>query len=184
MKQSSQIEIEWRSAIPRLADNKLIRDLPYESLSARIPTSKSTIGINFITTTTPFSLIPTSTSLSSSLHSAIYRIRPDTGAILFSRQEWGSLLNHLTDAVPPIFDEQCRQLGKIICQLKDVPKDIPQFSGHFRQSTINQIKAGEQVFLCFGGVLILGHTIDRVVFNAELLEKTAKAYLMAKATGR
>jgi len=32
-------------------------------------------------------------------------------------------------------------------------------------------------------VLCLGMTLERLVFNAELLEKCAQAYLLARATG-
>lgn len=183
----TQLETEFQNSIQRLRNKNLIRNLPNESLSARIPNSKKSNDIHFLYSTSPFSNTETHSSTHVSIDASIYQIRASVGAILFSRQEWATLLNQFTDqkkSIPPVFDEQSRQLGNAITQLKNTPDDLPNFTGRFSKAAIKQLQNSEQVFLCFGGVLILGHTVERVVFNAELLEKTAKAYLIARATGQ
>lgn len=183
----TQLEVEFQNSIQRLRNKDLVRNLPNESLSARIPNSKMSNDIQFLYSTSPFSHTETHTSTHLSIDASIYQIRDSIGAILFSRQEWASLLNQFTDqkkSIPPVFDEQSRQLGNSITQLKHTTEDLANFTGRFSPAAVKQLQNEEQVFLCFGGVLILGHTVERVVFNAELLEKTAKAFLIAKATGQ
>lgn len=109
------------------------------------------------------------------IHAAIYRLRPDIGAILWNRQAWGSALHAASAPMPTIFDEQARQMGPTVERLA---------ADAFRSEAGAQaLGSGANAFLFRGGVLLLGMTRERVVFNAELLEKCARAYLLALATG-
>jgi ribulose-5-phosphate 4-epimerase/fuculose-1-phosphate aldolase len=180
---------EWKNAAQRLLEKGIIQARTDEALSLRLPGRSQMLGGHFNGKSLTYDLTesePIDESMAFSgarLHAAIYRARPDTGAILFSRQEWGSALNELVEPMPGIFDEQVRQLGRSIRPLKGVK----QISNFRRKNpgfaTLLQLKAGEQVYCVAGGLLILGHTAERAVFNAELVEKCAKAYLIACATG-
>ena len=100
-------------------------------------------------------------------HAAVYRLRADAGGILTARQPWASRLARLPEPMPAVFDEQVRQLGQ----------RVERFSS-------DAVRGGANAFLVNDGVLIIGFTAARAVLNAELLEKCAKAYLLASLTGR
>lgn len=112
-----------------------------------------------------------------SLHAMIYLSRPDTGSIAHLHPHWASALRLLDQPMPAIFDEQVRQLGR---SLKRLPFSEPVLG----REAIALLKDHDNAFLYGDGVLCLGVTRDRVIFNVELLEKCAKAYMLASATGR
>lgn len=189
MKKHNPHEADWLHAAERLLEKSIVKAGSDEAMSLRLPGEAKMLGgtfnkklsivdLNGAERTEDAGAFP-----ASHLHAAIYRARPDVGAILFSRQDWGSSLNQGTEPMPGIFDEQVRQLGRSVAPLKGVPQQISTFRGNLGSATLSQLKAGEQIFLVSGGLLILGHTVERVVFNAELVEKCAKAYLIARATG-
>lgn len=189
MKKHNPHEADWMQAAERLLEKSMVKAGSDEAMSLRLPgeakmlggtinTKLSIVDLNGAERTEDAGAFP-----ASHLHAAIYRARPDVGAILFSRQDWGSSLNQGTEPMPGIFDEQVRQLGRSVAPLKGVPQQISTFRGNLGAATLSQLRAGEQIFLVSGGLLILGHTVERVVFNAELVEKCAKAYLIARATG-
>lgn len=189
MKKHNPHEADWLHAAERLLEKSIVKAGSDEAMSLRLPGEAKMLGgtfnkrlsivdLNGAERTEDAGAFP-----ASHLHAAIYRARPDVGAILFSRQDWGSSLNQGTEPMPGIFDEQVRQLGRSVAPLKGVPQQISTFRGNLGSATLSQLRAGEQIFLVSGGLLILGHTVERVVFNAELVEKCAKAYLIARATG-
>jgi len=99
-------------------------------------------------------------------HAAYYRDRPDVGAVLVTRAPWAGALVLVSTDMPGLFDEQVRHLGRKV--------------GRFSPTALN---GGDNVFLLPESVLCFGMTLDRLVFNAELLEKCAKAFLLAHCTG-
>jgi hypothetical protein len=101
------------------------------------------------------------------VHAEVYRRRPDVGAVVVARPHWASALNLAPGPVPGLFDEQVRQLGRRIDRL----------------SGLSQLEDRHCAYLWGDGVLCLGVTLERAVFNLELLEKCAEAYLLAAATG-
>lgn len=117
------------------------------------------------------------------LHAAFYRARPDAGAILTNRQEWGSSLHLLDHPMPAAFDEQARQLGPSVLPMPNDPVATTGCTPSLTRAAQSIAGSGANAFLMGEGVLLLGMTPARVLFNAELLEKCAKAYLLAVATG-
>lgn len=100
-------------------------------------------------------------------HSAFYRDRPDVGAVLVARPSWAGALGLVPRDMPGLFDEQVRHLGRKVARFSPAA-----------------LKSGDNAFLLEeGGVLCLGMTLDRLIFNAELLEKCAKAFILAHSTG-
>lgn len=108
-------------------------------------------------------------------HRIVYQNRKDTGAILISKQPWAIALNELGKSMPGIFDEQIRHLGTQVTLLKQLL---------ITSLNCNFLKNGENAFVMQHQVICLGMTLDRVVFNAELLEKCAKAFVLATSTGK
>jgi ribulose-5-phosphate 4-epimerase/fuculose-1-phosphate aldolase len=107
-------------------------------------------------------------------HRLIYLARADVGAVLLSRQRWAVALPAAGGTLPGVFDEQLRHLG---AQVSQIP--TPQTLEQTRMS----LAGGANAFGLGAQVLCLGMTLERLVFNAELLEKCAQAYLLARAGG-
>jgi len=99
-------------------------------------------------------------------HRAFYQDRPDVGAVLIFSPPWAGALGLAPREMPGLFDEQVRHLGRKVARFSPAA-----------------LKSGDNAFLLGNSVLCLGMTLDRLVFNAELLEKCAKAFLLAHSTG-
>ncbi|MCB1137201.1 MAG: class II aldolase/adducin family protein [Leptospiraceae bacterium] len=108
------------------------------------------------------------------IHISIYLNRPDTGAVFLGRQKWARILGDLGEAMPAVFDEQVRQLGPRV-------RRYESWNSRDLQKAMQQ---GSNAFLLPEGALILGMTLDKAIFNAELLEKCARAFVLARLTGR
>jgi ribulose-5-phosphate 4-epimerase/fuculose-1-phosphate aldolase len=107
-------------------------------------------------------------------HLTIFHARKDVGAVLFNRQPWAAALREAGHGMPGIFDEQIRHLGSQVNCI-----------AHRIVTPVNSafLRSGENAFVLGRQVLCMGMTLDRVVFNAELLEKCAKAFVLASSTG-
>jgi hypothetical protein len=76
--------------------------------------------------------------------------------------------------MPGVFDEQIRHLGRSVALL-DEPVAAP--AGRKR------LASRANAFVLPGQVPCLGMVLERAIFNAELLEKCAKAYVLASCAG-
>jgi hypothetical protein len=90
------------------------------------------------------------------------------------RQYWACALPAAGGVLPGIFDEQLRHLGARVAQV-----ELPRNAAKVRA----RLAGGANAFGMGERVLCLGMTLERVVFNAELLEKCAQAYVLARASG-
>ena len=114
------------------------------------------------------------------LHGGIYAARPDVGAIVLNRPLWGGALAQIQHPMPGIFDEQARQMGP---RVERLPANIVTGSG-LAPEILKILRGGANVFIYEEHALCLGMTRERAIFNSELLEKCAKAYVLALATGQ
>lgn len=105
------------------------------------------------------------------VHREIYGSRSDVGVIVVAHSPWGSKLAQLDVEMPAIFDEQIRQLGTA----------IPTWGS---AAANRQLAKGGNAFIHLGGVICLGTSPDRAVFNLELLEKCAKSFVLAHLSGQ
>ena len=108
------------------------------------------------------------------LHAAVYRLRPDVGAVLTGGGVFTAALHDFGGAMPVGFDEQARHLGRMPGAVSTVT--APELQVRLADGT-NTVLVGH-LPVC------LGTTCQRMVLNAELLEKCAKAYVLATATGQ
>jgi ribulose-5-phosphate 4-epimerase/fuculose-1-phosphate aldolase len=99
-------------------------------------------------------------------HGRAYLRRADAGAVLTACPPWGSALAGLGQPMPVVFDEQARHLGQPI-----------------RPWSEAALAAQGNAFFRPEGILCLGTTRDRLLLNAELLEKCCQAYLLALLSG-
>ena len=108
------------------------------------------------------------------VHAAIYRHRPDVGAILTSSLPWCFWLA-LGGIMPAVFDEQVRYLGPQV-------ERLPLVGTELTPGAIAILKRGANAFLLDQETICLGLTTERAVLNVELLEKCAQAYILASLT--
>ncbi|HSC82778.1 MAG TPA: hypothetical protein VLC30_04080 [Pseudomonas sp.] len=104
------------------------------------------------------------------LHAEVYHLRGDAGAVATLSPRWSLQLDELGEAMPSVFDEQARHIGRSwapakCTQLADVLAD------------------GGNAGLVDGRLLAIGVTRNRMLFNAELFEKCAMAYVLARLGG-
>ena len=105
------------------------------------------------------------------LHGAIYRERGDVGAIVMAATPWAGRLSESPAGMPAIFDEQVRHIGT----------NVPRVTSE--AELLSSLATGNNAFHLGKQIVCLGTTLERVVFNLELLEKCAKSFLLASATG-
>jgi ribulose-5-phosphate 4-epimerase/fuculose-1-phosphate aldolase len=108
------------------------------------------------------------------LHARLYRLRPDVGAILAGGGVFSTRLHDLGGSMPVAFDEQARHLGRMA-------HPAPDMTTRELQATFAD---GTNTALVGDLPVCLGTTCQRLVLNAELFEKCAKAYVLAAATGQ
>lgn len=107
------------------------------------------------------------------LHAAVYRLRPDVGAVLTGGGAFSRELAQLGGAMPQLFDEQARHLGPMHAP-------APELTDAALEAAL---AAGANALLVGGIPVCLGTSCQRLVFNAELFEKCAQAWVLAAATG-
>ena len=107
------------------------------------------------------------------LHAKLYRARPDAGAVLLGRSPWCTALAALDATMPVLFDEQARHIGKVEASV--AAGNLPGLE--------KAVAGGANVAIIGGQRLCLGVTPERIVLNAELFEKCAKAFVIAHSSG-
>lgn len=147
---------------------------PGDSFSMRIPGHPEFLLV------TPDHHKPESVSLNCpgrdipGLHARLYRARADAGALLIGQTPWSAALAGLETPIPILFDEQARHVGRV-----EAPVEKGDLDG-----LGNAIAGGANIAIIGEQRLCLGVTPERVVFNAELFEKCAKAYIIALSSQR
>lgn len=146
------------------------------SVSVRLPgTSDLLIGaLGTDPVRVPLSTKPGSEQMQR--HMAVYTARADVGAVALGGGAFGRMLGSFGGRLPQLFDEQARHLGATAVPMVRRADDL---QAHAQRC----LATGGNVWVTDEGVLVFGNTLHRLVLNAELLEKCAKAYVLALATG-
>ena len=108
------------------------------------------------------------------LHADIYRLRPDAGALLLSTTVWSEQLAAIQRSPPILFDEQARHIGPVAAPV----------SATDNKGLAAAAMRGSNAAIFGKQSLRIGMTRDRVVFNAELFEKCAMAFVLAISSGQ
>ncbi len=176
----SNITQKINAAAARLAERGLLQ--PGDSLSQRVAGADNILLLNVeMNHTYSVELVRSHEASATQFdplsrqHLTVYQCRKDAGAILLNRQPWAAALRELGRGMPGVFDEQIRHLGTSVACLDQ--KIVTPVNSAF-------LRNGENAFVLGSQVLCLGMTLDRAVFNAELLEKCAKAFVLASSTGK
>ncbi|MDN3922368.1 class II aldolase/adducin family protein [Roseateles violae] len=163
---------ELQAARQRLLSRQLL--LPGDTLSCRVPGSGAMLLVSGDATVSLRIALDGVVASAADLHRAVYQARPDAGAVLLGRQAWAAALPEAGGVLPGVFDEQLRHLGWRVRAMAATADPARLAAG---------LREGANACVLGAKVLCLGTGLERLVFNAELLEKCAKAYLLARATG-
>ena len=119
-------------------------------------------------------------SMEAGLHLTVYQRRPDINAVIHSHQNFASVFAVLNMPIPALFDEVCLHIGPVI----DVVPYALSGSIELAANIGAKLDNGCHAYLLQNhGALLLGASLEEAWLNVELLEKTAKVYLDALATG-
>ncbi len=120
-------------------------------------------------------------SVESGMHAAVYQNRPDVNAVIHTHQVYASALALIKAPIPALFDEQVRFLGRSVEIIPYAPSGTPFLKNNVK----SKIRNGHNAYILQNhGVLVLGTDVERAIFNLELVEKCALAYLLALCTER
>jgi ribulose-5-phosphate 4-epimerase/fuculose-1-phosphate aldolase len=105
---------------------------------------------------------------SSDLLGRIFAKRKDVQVILLTEQEYAA---QVKETIPPILDDQAQLLGVTVRVAKGIDDITHALSGRFAAVMVN------------GRSICVGANLEDAYVAAQLLEKTSKAFIEAKALG-
>jgi len=161
-------------AAARLAGKGLLK--PGDMLSQRIPEQNAVLLTRIAAGQDVPEVFEWSnlTDTSSDLHHAIYAARPDVGAIAAGQFTWTNMLARLDLSLPPIFDEQIRQLGveaRRVARRSTDPGAFPALQNGANGYCLDDLS------------VCLGMGLERLLLNIEILEKSAESFVLAASAG-
>ena len=112
-------------------------------------------------------------------HLAAYKAREDVGAVIHSHSVYASALALAGQDLPPVLDEQVVALGGGVRCAEFGMSASEQLANNAMQA----MGYNAAVLLRSHGVLSVGRTLDEVLDVAELVERTAKIYVIARGLG-
>lgn len=120
-------------------------------------------------------------SIETAMHAGVYRDRADVGAVVHTHQAYASIFALINQPIPALFDEVALAIGETVDVVPYALSGTPELVDNVRRTVAN----GCNCFVMQNhGALNLGKTLEKAWKHTELLEKTAKAYYHALATGQ
>jgi L-fuculose-phosphate aldolase len=120
-------------------------------------------------------------SVEAPLHVAVYKHRKDVNAVIHSHQIHASIFSVLNEPIPPLFDEVTVAIGSMV---EVVPYGVSG-SPQLLENVVSKLDNRCHCYLLQNhGALCVGRNLQKTVSYVELLEKTAKIYYRAIATGK
>jgi L-fuculose-phosphate aldolase len=146
--------------------------VPYHRLTAR-----DIVVIDFEGDPVEGEGVPSSETLA---HLAVYRARPDAGAVIHTHSIYASALAVAGQEIPPLIEEQVVILGG------SVP--VAEYAMAGTQDLADKVAAalseGGAVLLRNHGVLGVGADLEEAAIACELVERLAQIYVLALGLGR
>jgi L-ribulose-5-phosphate 4-epimerase len=119
-------------------------------------------------------------SMETMLHIGIYRARKNVNAVVHSHSVYASAISVTGNGIPPILEDQVVFLGG---QIK-LAQYAPSGSEEMVTNVIDSLEDRNAVLLPNHGAIGVGFDAREALTAAELLEKTAKIYLLASSLGK
>jgi L-fuculose-phosphate aldolase len=121
--------------------------------------------------------VPSSETLA---HLAVYRARPDVGAVVHTHSIYASALAVAGLEIPPLIDEQVVVLGGVV----PVAEYAIAGSQELADKACSALGEGNAVLLHNHGVLGVGADLEEAAIACELVERLAQIYVLALGLGR
>lgn len=118
-------------------------------------------------------------SIETMLHLGIYKARKKVSAVVHTHAVYGSIVAVAGGAIPPILDDQVILLGG---EINVSPHAFPG-SLELARNAVLALGTRNGVVLANHGTVTVGRNLREAFNNCELLEKTARAYVLAKILG-
>ena len=120
-------------------------------------------------------------SSESGFHSGIYKVRKDVNAIIHTHQVYTSALALMNAPIPALFDEQVRYLGRSV----EIIPYSTSGTKSLKKKIIKKIRSNHNAYILQNhGALCLGDSMQRAIYNVEILEKCSLAYLLTLCAGK
>lgn len=114
------------------------------------------------------------------MHLAVYKARPDVGAVMHTHSIYASALGVNRIGIPPIIDEMVPFLGGSI----EVAGSAMPGSDELAENAVKALGEKSAVILANHGPLVTGKNLDRALEAAEMIEHIAKIYVSALSIGK
>jgi ribulose-5-phosphate 4-epimerase/fuculose-1-phosphate aldolase len=121
-----------------------------------------------------------SPSIETSMHINIYLARPDTNAVIHTHSVSATAVAVAGLSIPPILDEQVIYLGGEVKLAAYAPSGTSQLA----DKAVVALGDHNAVLLANHGAIGVGRDLPEAFHAAELLEKTARIYLLSLSTGQ
>jgi L-ribulose-5-phosphate 4-epimerase len=120
-------------------------------------------------------------SVESAFHAGIYQTRGDVNAIIHTHQVYPSALALMNVSIPALFDEQVRYLGRSV----EIIPYAPSGTEFLKKKIVKHIKDHHNAYIMQNhGALCFGESMQRAIYNVEILEKCSLAYLLTLCAER
>ena len=113
------------------------------------------------------------------LHIGIYRARANINAVIHTHSVFASAVSVIGQDIPPILNDQVVFLGGKI----EVAEHAPAGSQQLAANVVAALEDRNAVLLPNHGAVGIGRTMQNAFIACELIEKTARIYLLALAAG-
>lgn len=120
-------------------------------------------------------------SSETSVHRLILNARPDIGAVLHTHSLYAAAASSLHETIPVIIEEQSQVIGAEIACADYVPAGQHYALGEAVAKALGKSNA---VLLANHGVVACGRTVDEALFTAQVAERVAQMFLLARAAGK
>jgi L-fuculose-phosphate aldolase len=119
-------------------------------------------------------------SIETAMHIVIYRARQDVNAIIHTHSVFATAVAVTGQKIPPILDEQVIYLGGEVNLAAYAICGSPELAGN----AVTALGGLNAVLLANHGAVSVGRDMLTAFRAAELVEKTARIYLLALAAGK
>ncbi len=120
-------------------------------------------------------------SMETGMHIAVYKNRPDVGAVVHTHQIYASVFALLNQPIPALFDEVSMTIGALVEVVPYGLSGSPQLIENVKSKLGNR---SNTYLIQNHGALALGPDLAKAKRCAELLEKAAHVYCLALSTGK
>lgn len=114
------------------------------------------------------------------LHLAVYRRRPDVGAVVHTHSPYATAAATSLRELPLLADEGRGSFGEAIPVASYAPPGTPELA----EAAVDALGEGKAVLLARHGALAVGRTLREAFLLAQMVEEIARVYFLTTGGGR